>query len=487
MKLKNFSSYILDRLPFRRKTPMDDEEGHVSRQDASDLAQNDRQRYGAKHITERNSYNNSSGQFKVPPLLPSMSESKISNKSGNKSNISAKSTKKILVSASSGYESSPNKSKTGSKSTNTSRSNSPSKSSQPSRTPQSEYAAMSSSSSSGLKKKHSPTSPSQQDYSGSSNTTANSESAPYESSPRYNNNQSQAQFSQQYNQYNNNYRGGHSVAPTSSPNVVIFGNHNNNNNNNQNTSTERSSTGRSTTAALLSQMGFPMGKSSAESKSGANHAPSSSGSSSQVIAVKPASTSATSSRSRDRSPSPARGSNSSSNNANASSSSAPGQPSPAAPAAATPGRAKLCCDKCDGKHETDDCPHYKKSRDAHPDAQKNKQIGGISSLPGNTLYAAKVVRQPGDGSCLFHSMSYGLPVRSNAARLRAEICSFIQSNPHLKISDTPLQDWVKWDANVSVKDYARRMSGGSWGGGIEMACFSLVSILSCTFAIVCHL
>ena len=26
----------------------------------------------------------------------------------------------------------------------------------------------------------------------------------------------------------------------------------------------------------------------------------------------------------------------------------------------------LCCDKCDGKHETDDCPYYKKKRDDHP-------------------------------------------------------------------------------------------------------------------------
>ena len=34
-------------------------------------------------------------------------------------------------------------------------------------------------------------------------------------------------------------------------------------------------------------------------------------------------------------------------------------------------KATLCCDKCDGKHLTDDCPHYKKKREEHPDAQKN--------------------------------------------------------------------------------------------------------------------
>lgn len=44
----------------------------------------------------------------------------------------------------------------------------------------------------------------------------------------------------------------------------------------------------------------------------------------------------------------------------------------------------LCCDKCDGKHETDDCPHFKKKRDVHIDAQKNgwKLVGGSSNLPG---------------------------------------------------------------------------------------------------------
>lgn len=140
--------------------------------------------------------------------------------------------------------------------------------------------------------------------------------------------------------------------------------------------------------------------------------------------------------------------------------------------------AVLCCDKCDGKHETQSCPYYKKQRDAHPDAQKNKLIGGTSSLPLASVASgrARVVPQPGDGSCLFHSMSYGLKQAGcssgGAAALRAEICRFISSNPSLRISDTPLQDWVRWDSGSSVAEYARTMSRGSWGGGIEMACLS---------------
>lgn len=74
-----------------------------------------------------------------------------------------------------------------------------------------------------------------------------------------------------------------------------------------------------------------------------------------------------------------------------------------------PKKTKLCCDKCDGKHETSQCPHYKTKRGSHPDEQKNfyLKLGGVSSLPGQTLRSARVVRQPGDGSCLFHSMSHG--------------------------------------------------------------------------------
>jgi hypothetical protein len=55
------------------------------------------------------------------------------------------------------------------------------------------------------------------------------------------------------------------------------------------------------------------------------------------------------------------------------------------------------CDKCDGKHPTDNCPYFKKQRDAHPDAQRKsaKQIGGSSLLPGSYLLSARVVRQPG--------------------------------------------------------------------------------------------
>ena len=132
---------------------------------------------------------------------------------------------------------------------------------------------------------------------------------------------------------------------------------------------------------------------------------------------------------------------------------------------------KLVCDKCDGNHLTDECPHFKKPREAHPDAtSRGKGLGSTpSTLPGATLRNVRVIRQPGDGSCLFHSLSYGLKDGSNATSLRADICRYISANPQMKISDTPISDWVKWDSGSGIPDYVRKMSRGAWGGGIEMA------------------
>jgi len=139
-------------------------------------------------------------------------------------------------------------------------------------------------------------------------------------------------------------------------------------------------------------------------------------------------------------------------------------------------KSKLCCDRCDGKHDTKDCPYYRKARDNHPDAQKRKNNGYISTLPGMWLKSIdiKVYRQPGDGSCLFHSMSFGLNDGSSATSLRKDICNYIMSNPNIKICDTPLKSWIRWDTNSNVVEYVRKMYRGSWGGGIEMACVSII-------------
>lgn len=58
--------------------------------------------------------------------------------------------------------------------------------------------------------------------------------------------------------------------------------------------------------------------------------------------------------------------------------------------------------------------------------------------------------------------------------LRRRIAAFIASQPSLRISDTAVREWVRWDAGCSVQTYTQRMSRGGWGGGIEMAACSLM-------------
>ena len=122
-----------------------------------------------------------------------------------------------------------------------------------------------------------------------------------------------------------------------------------------------------------------------------------------------------------------------------------GSPGDASAAAVT----SATCDACDGKHPTDRCPHFKgKARDKHPDAKRASEKKFLGGMPGagpvEVLQhgAARVVRQPGDGSCLFHSLSYGLRDGSSASSLRREVAAFIAANPSLVIADSPLKDWV---------------------------------------------
>jgi len=134
-----------------------------------------------------------------------------------------------------------------------------------------------------------------------------------------------------------------------------------------------------------------------------------------------------------------------------------------------------CCGKCDGPHLTDDCPHFKKPREKHKDAwtmmgQAGKAAGSVDDVP--VIRTAKVVPQPGDGSCLFHSLSYGLKGRSHGRELRREICDFIETNPDLQVGDNALKEWISYDGGGSVQSYTSQMASGRWGGGIEMAAFA---------------
>lgn len=143
------------------------------------------------------------------------------------------------------------------------------------------------------------------------------------------------------------------------------------------------------------------------------------------------------------------------------------------------------CDKCDGPHATSCCPFFPKERDNHKDAFANRgKKGPAQQLGGNggnfVLNSAKcrVVPQPGDGSCLFHSLCFGLshgrPCSGEADMLRRELMDFMLRHPKLEIAGDTLEEWVRWDKNFSISEYTTTMSHGGWGGGMEMACCSIL-------------
>lgn len=109
----------------------------------------------------------------------------------------------------------------------------------------------------------------------------------------------------------------------------------------------------------------------------------------------------------------------------------------------------------------------------HAEQRADNEISQSASCGGAILSSAHVVPQPGNGSCLFHSLSHGLGT-GDASSLRREICTYIAKHPDVKIADVPLKSWIKHDSGCdTVKSYASNMKSDScWGGGIEMGAFA---------------
>jgi hypothetical protein len=112
-----------------------------------------------------------------------------------------------------------------------------------------------------------------------------------------------------------------------------------------------------------------------------------------------------------------------------------------------------------------------KNADANTDASTTAS----GEIPGMSFFVketdACVVAQPMDGSCLFHSLSYGIDDGSDAPSLRHDISSYIADNPDMVIAGTALKDWIKFDSGGKVAAYASEIAGGTWGGGIEIEAF----------------
>ena len=115
----------------------------------------------------------------------------------------------------------------------------------------------------------------------------------------------------------------------------------------------------------------------------------------------------------------------------------------------------VSCSKCGKDHRTDQCPDYLEDRGVHEDAQPNsaaKEAGPEPDTPPLTLPpgAAKGVRQPRDGTCLFHSLAYGLAKTvKGGAKLRTKLLKWMADNADKIISG---KTWAERVEKIMVHD-----------------------------------
>jgi len=89
---------------------------------------------------------------------------------------------------------------------------------------------------------------------------------------------------------------------------------------------------------------------------------------------------------------------------------------------------------------------------------------------GGCIVNGTIVEQPKDGSCLFHSIAYGLGDKTCSVELRRDIAAFIAGHPSDKIANTTIQDWVKMVTGEDHYAYAEALADrNTWGGDLELA------------------
>jgi len=134
------------------------------------------------------------------------------------------------------------------------------------------------------------------------------------------------------------------------------------------------------------------------------------------------------------------------------------------------------CDRCDGAHPTAECPHFRRQRGEHQDAQRMP----LAEQPPPTTSAAAITSrgslepQPPDGSCLYHSIGFGLRhlrLAAPAARtMRVTLAAWARNHPRTRVAGQSIRAWLSWemDGAESLEKYVERQAVGGWGGVIEI-------------------
>ena len=125
--------------------------------------------------------------------------------------------------------------------------------------------------------------------------------------------------------------------------------------------------------------------------------------------------------------------------------------------------------------------HFKWPRGTHKDA-RCMPVEERPALPDVAPVEAigKLIKQPGDGSCLYHSLSRGeweLGRRGTPhAELRRELAMWVKSNGPLPFNGKTVSAWLESELGrpMSVAAYAKQQSVDGWGGPLEILAFVLL-------------
>ena len=88
----------------------------------------------------------------------------------------------------------------------------------------------------------------------------------------------------------------------------------------------------------------------------------------------------------------------------------------------------------------------------------------------------RLVPQPPDGSCLYHSLAEGARRRGvrdiSAAGLRRSLASWTYENRDVVVNGQTITTWLEWEAGVAPKRYAQLQAKRGWGGALEIMGFA---------------
>ncbi len=130
-------------------------------------------------------------------------------------------------------------------------------------------------------------------------------------------------------------------------------------------------------------------------------------------------------------------------------------------------------------HSAEFCTHFPQERSEHADAWTHlDQAPELEADDGHDvlLMDASVVRQPGDGHCLFHSLGAALAreeAQPSGEALRQELVQWLRAHKEEVHNGSTFSEWIDRDSSLTVDEYCSMMERGNrWGGGIELAAFA---------------